>query len=192
MFINTMFLILSTKKTLMNWLETILELLKYSVPLLIVFGFIYFILNNYLQENFKLRSLDLKLTSQTAITPIRIQAYERIIVYLERINPNNMVMRIHTPGMSARMLHSEILKTIRSEFDHNIAQQMYMSNASWELVKSAKEEMVKLVNAAAYKVGDSPEGLELAKLLLEISGNVEKLPTQIALEYVKKEIRQSF
>ena len=192
MFINTMFLILSTKKTLMNWLETILELLKYSVPLLIVFGFIYFILNNYLQENFKLRSLDLKLTSQTAITPIRIQAYERIIVYLERINPNNMVMRIHTPGMSARMLHSEILKTIRSEFDHNIAQQMYMSNASWELVKSAKEEMVKLVNAAAYKVGDSPDGLELAKLLLEISGNVEKLPTQIALEYVKKEIRQSF
>jgi hypothetical protein len=67
-----------------------------------------------------------------------------------------------------------------------------MSNASWELVKSAKEEMVKLVNAAAYKVGDSPDGLELAKLLLEISGNVEKLPTQIALEYVKKEIRQSF
>jgi len=176
----------------MNWLETILELLKYSVPLLIVFGFIYFILNNYLQENFKLRSLDLKLTNQSAITPIRIQAYERIIVYLERITPNNMVMRIHSPGMSARTLHSEILKTIRSEFDHNIAQQMYMSNASWELVKSAKEEMVKLVNAAAYKVGDTPDGLELAKLLLEISGNVEKLPTQIALEYVKKEIRQSF
>ena len=67
----------------MNWLETLLELLKYSVPLLIVFGFIYFILNNYLQENFKLRSLDLKLTNQNAITPIRIQAYERIIVYLD-------------------------------------------------------------------------------------------------------------
>lgn len=176
----------------MNWLETLLELLKYSVPLLIVFGFIYFILNNYLQENFKLRSLDLKLTNQNAVTPIRIQAYERIIVYLERITPNNMVMRIHSPGMSARNLHSELLKTIRNEFDHNIAQQIYMSNASWELVKGAKEEMIKLVNAAAYKVGDSPEGLELAKLLLEISGSVEKLPTQIALEYLKKEIRQSF
>ena len=88
----------------MNWLETILELLKYSVPLLIVFGFIYFILNNYLQENFKLRSLDLKLTNQNAITPIRIQAYERIIVYLERITPNNMVMSILSPGMIARSL----------------------------------------------------------------------------------------
>ena len=176
----------------MNWLEILFDLLKYSVPLVITFGFIYFILNNYLQENFKLRSLDLKLTNQNAITPIRIQAYERIVVYLERITPNNMVMRIHSPGMSARMLHSEILKTIRNEFDHNIAQQIYMSNASWELVKSAKEEMIKLINAAAYKVGDSPDGLELAKLLLEISGNVEKLPTQIALEYLKKEIRQSF
>jgi len=67
-----------------------------------------------------------------------------------------------------------------------------MSNASWELVKSAKEEMIKLINASAHKVGDNAEGLELCKVLLEVTMNVEKLPTQIALEYVKKEIRQSF
>lgn len=176
----------------MNWLESIFELLKYTVPLLVTFGFIYFILNNYLEENFKLRSLDMKLTNQTAITPVRMQAYERIVVYLERITPSNLIMRIHKAGMSSRLLHTELLKSIRSEYDHNIAQQIYMSNASWELVKSAKEEMIKLVNAAAHKVGDNADGVELCKVLLDITINVEKLPTQIALEYVKKEIRQSF
>ena len=59
----------------MNWFEAVFEMLKYMIPVVVVFGFIYFILNNYLEENFKLRSLDLKLTNQSAITPIRLQAY---------------------------------------------------------------------------------------------------------------------
>jgi hypothetical protein len=67
-----------------------------------------------------------------------------------------------------------------------------MSNASWELVKSAKEEMINLVNVASQKVSDNADGLELCRVLIDITKNVEKLPTQIALEYVKKEIRQSF
>jgi len=176
----------------MNWSSVIFEMLKYIIPIVVVFVFIYFILNNFLEENFKMRSLDLKLTNQQSITPIRLQAYERVIVYLERISPSSMIMRVHKSGMSSRLLHTELVKTIRSEFDHNIAQQIYMSNASWELVKSAKEEMIKVVNAAAHKVGENSDGLELCKILLDVTMNVEKLPTQIALDYVKKEIRQSF
>jgi hypothetical protein len=176
----------------MNWYEIVIEMLKYIVPLVVVFAFIYFILNNYLVENFKLRSLDLKLQNQEAITPVRMQAYERVVVYLERISPSNLIMRIHKSGMSSRLLHTEMIKSIRSEYDHNIAQQIYMSNASWELVKSAKEEMIKLINTSAHKVNENADGVELCKVLLDVTMNVEKLPTQIALEYVKKEIRQSF
>ena len=110
----------------MNWYEIVIEMLKYIVPLVVVFAFIYFILNNYLEENFKLRSLDLKLQNQEAITPIRMQAYERVVVYLERISPSALIMRIHKTGMSSRLLHAEMIKSIRSEYDHNIAQQIYM------------------------------------------------------------------
>jgi hypothetical protein len=60
------------------------------------------------------------------------------------------------------------------------------------LVKSAKEEIIKVVNASAHKVGENADGVELAKVLLDVTMNVDKLPTQIAMEYVKKEIRQSF
>jgi hypothetical protein len=139
-----------------------------------------------------MKQLDMKMKNQESFTPIRLQAYERLVVYLERITPSNMVMRIHKNGMSARMVQTEFLKSIRQEYDHNIAQQIYISNAGWELIKSAKEEMIKLVNASAAKVGDNAEGIELCKVLLEITMNVDKLPTQIALDYIKKEIRQSF
>lgn len=173
-------------------METVFELLKYVLPLIVAFVFIYFILNNYLEENLKMKQLDMKMKNQESFTPIRLQAYERLVVYLERITPSNMVMRIHKNGMSARMVQTEFLKSIRQEYDHNIAQQIYISNAGWELIKSAKEEMIKLVNASAAKVGDNAEGIELCKVLLEITMNVDKLPTQIALDYIKKEIRQSF
>ncbi|MFN4123043.1 MAG: hypothetical protein ACK4GL_07035 [Flavobacteriales bacterium] len=173
-------------------METVFELLKYVLPLIVAFVFIYFILNNYLEENLKMKQLDIKMKNQESFTPIRLQAYERLVVYLERITPSNMVMRIHKNGMSARMVQTEFLKSIRQEYDHNIAQQIYISNAGWELIKSAKEEMIKLVNASAAKVGDNAEGIELCKVLLEITMNVDKLPTQIALDYIKKEIRQSF
>jgi len=176
----------------MNWLDAVFDILKYTIPLVVAFGFIYFILNNYLDENYKIRSLDMKLSNQNQITPVRLQAYERVVVYLERIAPSSLIMRIHKSGMSSRLLHTELLKSIRSEYEHNIAQQIYMSNASWELVKSAKEEMINLVNVASQKVSDNADGLELCRVLIDITKNVEKLPTQIALEYVKKEIRQSF
>jgi len=173
-------------------METAFEILKYVLPLIIVFVFIYFILNNYLEENLKIKQLDIKLKNQESFAPIRLQAYERLVVYLERITPSNLVMRVHKNGMSSRMLHVEFLKSIRQEYDHNIAQQIYISNAGWELIKSAKEEMIKLVNASAAKVGDNAEGYDLCKVLLEITMNVDKLPTQIALDYIKKEIRHSF
>lgn len=176
----------------MNWYDSIIDLLKYSIPLFLVFGFIYFILNNYLKENYRIRALDLKQTNQSAITPIRLQAYERLVMYLERITPSNLILRVHKPGMTAIHLQAELIKSIRTEYEHNISQQIYMSNASWELIKSSKEEIIKVVNAAAHKVGEDADGLELCKILFDITMNVEKLPTQIAIDYIKKEIRQSF
>jgi flagellar biosynthesis protein FlhB len=173
-------------------METAFEILKYVLPLIIVFVFIYFILNNYLDENLKIKQLDIKLKNQESFAPIRLQAYERLVVYLERITPSNLVMRVHKNGMSSRMLQVEFLKSIRQEYEHNIAQQIYISNAGWELIKSAKEEMIKLINASAAKVGDNADGIELCKVLLEITMSVDRLPTQIALDYIKKEIRHSF
>jgi hypothetical protein len=89
--------------------------------------------------------MDIRSKSSKTVTPIRLQAYERVALFLERINPNSLVMRMHKPGMSARQLQSDLLQIVRAEFEHNMAQQIYMSPAAWKAIRAAKEETIKIL-----------------------------------------------
>lgn len=142
------------------------------------------------QERRKL--LELRKKSSENINPIRLQAYERAVLFLERITPNSLVMRIFNNRMSVRELHSELLSTVRNEYEHNITQQIYMSSGAWEALKRAKEETIKLVNIAASKVDDSAQGIELSKVLLEMCMQLDKLPTQMAIDIIKEEVKSLF
>jgi hypothetical protein len=121
-----------------------------------------------------------------------LQAYERLILLMERTNLSDLITRTHKSGMSARMLHSELLKTIRNEFDHNIAQQLYVTNKSWDSLKTAKEETIKTINIAASHVSDTAPAMELVNVLFDIITKVERLPTEIATDMLKMEARQLF
>lgn len=173
-------------------MDRVFDILIVVLPSLIVFLTAYYTLKNFMDNEQKKRLLELRKDTQKVITPIRLQAYERATLFLERISPDALVTRVHKNGMSARLLQAELLKTVRSEFDHNLSQQIYMSDNAWARVKNAKEEIIKLVNLASSKVKDDGSGINLSKIILKVSLQVEKLPTQAALEYIKKEIRQSF
>jgi 16S rRNA C1402 (ribose-2'-O) methylase RsmI len=157
-----------------------------------VFATAYFTIKNFLDNENKKRIADMRQANQSLITPIRLQAYERVVMFLERISPNSLVMRTHKNGMSGLMLQSELIKTIRSEFEHNLSQQIYMSNNAWQMITTAKEEIIKLINISATKVPETATGLDLAQMIINISGQINKLPTQVAIEYIKKEIGQNF
>lgn len=174
-------------------MEAIIEILKIILPAAAVFLAAYFLVSRFLDNEQKKREFELKKASQNLITPQKIQAYERIVIFLERINPNNLVIRVNKNGMSSRQLHQELVHAIKSEYEHNISQQIFVSHNSWELVKTAKEEIIKLINISASKVGGDAPSNELAMMILNIASNVEKkLPHEIALEYIKKEIAQIF
>ncbi|HLG02196.1 MAG TPA: hypothetical protein VI731_01295 [Bacteroidia bacterium] len=179
-------------KTETDVISIILEILKYLLPAVVVFAAGYMTVKNFLDTETKRRLAEIRLANQNVVTPMRIQAYERMAIFLERINPNVLITRTHKSGMSARLLQAELTKTIRSEFEHNLSQQIYMSNHAWEMVKTAKEEITKLVNVAASKLPDTATGVDLSQMILQISQQIEKMPTQVALEYVKKEVGQVF
>jgi hypothetical protein len=94
--------------------------------------------------------------------------------------------------MSARLLQSELVKTIRNEYDHNLSQQVYITHQTWNSIKTAKEETIRAINIAATKVNDDAQGLELVNVLFDLVTKVEKLPTDIALEQLKLEAKQTF
>lgn len=129
---------------------------------------------------------------QKIILPLRLQAYERIVLLLERISPQNLILRIKKPEMNAIQLQSELIKAIREEFDYNLSQQLYVSPGVWELVKSSKEEMISMINIASGKVSENAGSNELARLIIQASMEKEKLPVTLALEEVKKELQKIF
>ncbi|HWY36493.1 MAG TPA: hypothetical protein VNX68_17745 [Nitrosopumilaceae archaeon] len=173
-------------------MQELLEILKILIPAGAVFAATYFIVKSFLDNDNKKRELEFRKSSLAIVTPIRLQAYERIIIFLERLHPNNLVLRITKVGMTSQQLHAELIKTVKNEYEHNISQQIYVSVGAWELVKTAKEETIKVINISSTKVPELAKGQDLAAIILQLSSSIDKMPSQVALEYLKREIGQSF
>mgnify|MGYP001210298751 CR=1 FL=1 len=184
-------------------MEIIIEFLKYILPAAIVFFTAYFLIKQFIEDENKRRNteseikskeklIDLKISGKKIIDPIRLQAYERLVLFLERISVGSLVNRNNVSGMSAFQLQISLVKNIRDEFEHNLSQQLYVSSAAWNLVKNAKEEMIRLVNTAATRCNDNATSSEMAQILFQLSLEGDKAPVADALEFLKNEARQLF
>lgn len=172
-------------------MDNAFEIVKIILPAGIVFLTTYYLVKNFLDHENRKRVVDAKIANQAILTPIRLQAYERVILFLERINPSGMVMRLSKTG-SAANFQAELLKTIRSEFEHNLSQQVYMSQKSWDAVVKAKEETIKLINIASGKVSAEATAMDLAQSVVGVASQLTELPTKPSIELIKKEIAKEF
>lgn len=136
--------------------------------------------------------IELKKERQKYFLPHRADAYQRAVLLMERIHPNSLVMRHHNPGLPAMALQTKLLESIREEFEHNIAQQLYIKPETWEMVRKSKEETVKIINLAGNQMGPTSLGMDLASKIFEIVGEVGTLPTEIAVQALKKDIQELF
>lgn len=177
----------------------IMQVLILTLPSLVVLGIVYFMSQAFLeamqkmfQEEHKRRKEETKIANHSVIAPLRIQAFERMILFLDRISPSNLVMRTHHSGITAQELHGELIKTIRAEYEHNLSQQIYLSIGAWEMIKTAKEETAKIINISAEKTAATTSGLDFGQNIIRIASQLKKLPTEVAIEYLKKEFAENF
>jgi len=142
----------------------------------------------------EVRSLQIELRKQRQefFLPSRVEAYQRAVLLMERIHPNSLVMRLHNPGLPAKALQTEYLKAIREEYDHNVAQQLFVSLQGWQMVKNSKEETVKIINIAGNQMLPTSTGMDLTAKIFEVVAEVGTLPTEITVEYLKKELQELF
>lgn len=174
-------------------MDIFFEILKLIIPAGIVFITTYFVMKGFFENDQNRRDHELKKANQSALSPLKLQAYERIVIFLERINPNTLLVRVNKSGMNAQQFHLELIKNIKSEYEHNLSQQIYISAGAWELVKNAKEEIIKLINITSTKIGHDQSSNELAMMILNVvAGLGKKLPNDIAIDYLKKEVTQTF
>ncbi|MEY4126063.1 MAG: hypothetical protein RL737_252 [Bacteroidota bacterium] len=135
---------------------------------------------------------ELKKQRQDFFLAHRMEAYQRVILYMERIHPSSIVLRTNQPNMNALVLQTMVLKAIRDEYDHNVAQQMFISSNAWNLLKNAKEETVKLINVAASQLGSDASANDLATAVITLSAEINPLPSEIAINALKAEFQQLF
>lgn len=169
-------------------MDILADILKITIPALIVFLTAWVLLKNLIKNDQDKRRQELTLQNSRTITPIKLQAYERIILFLERISLESLLVRVSLPDMTAVQLHSAMLNAIRSEFEHNLSQQIYMSPQAWEVVKNARSNMIKIINSEVEKLPPDSSGMSLSRRLLEKIMELEKEPTRAAIDYVKNEI----
>jgi hypothetical protein len=169
-------------------MEAFTDILKITIPALIVFLTAWVLLRNMIKNDQNKRRQELILQNSRTVMPIKLQAYERIVLFLERISLESLLVRVSSPEMTAPQLHSAMLNAIRSEFEHNLSQQIYMSQQAWEVVRNARSNMIKIINTEVEKLPADSTGLALSKQLLEKIMELEKEPTRAAIDYVKNEI----
>jgi hypothetical protein len=170
----------------------LIELFKIIIPSLLVLATAYLLLDRMLRNDEKRRSFELQKQSLSTLTPIRLRAYERLVLVLERTLPSTLILNIIKPEMSNIDLHNELLATIRNEFSHNISQQIYVSDDLWLQIRSAHESLLKIVNTCSSQCNPHNPAPELAEKIIQVFSSIEQTPSELAIQILKKEVRENF
>lgn len=174
-------------------MEMFLELLKYTIPGLLVFVSSYFLLKQYLDD--KLRSeLAAQRNESVRITlPLKLQAYERLILLCDRASVPNTLLRIRMPGMTSGELRGALMLAISQEFDHNTSQQLYVSDTLWKIISLAKNETLSIVSETAPELDPKSDSSELIDVLFKVlEENGQSTMLQKAIVAIRTEAGQLF
>ncbi|PTS99462.1 hypothetical protein DBR11_12340 [Pedobacter sp. HMWF019] len=152
----------------------------------------YYLLKQDIHQYLKLKSSESGGTAQAELLTLRLQAHERLILFVDRINPASLFLRLHQQGMSAALLHALILEEVRTEYQHNVTQQLYIGTATWQAVRKLKEDTLIMINHARHNLPDEALAAELYKMVLQHLGGMEHNPYDLSQELITKEIHLLF
>lgn len=181
--------------------ELLLQVAFYVVPAVAFFGAVYYFTNKWFEvqkDKLKLQSIEnsrpvaeqKKNSINKDFLPMQVDAYQRLVLFLERIAPNNMIMRLNNPGLPSGAFQAKLIETIRQEYEHNLAQQIFVSADAWKLTRNTKEEVLKIINMAATKMPPTAMANDLCKGIFEITAQLEKQPTDGAISFLKEELNK--
>ncbi|WP_242689309.1 hypothetical protein [Pedobacter sp. SYSU D00535] len=139
-----------------------------------------------------MKLIDLKNAAQQTVLPLRLQAYERMVLFIERLNPSSLLVRLHVAGMSAQEMQHVLVNEIKNEYGHNVTQQVYLSQESWAVIVRLKEETIAMINNTAKVLPADAKSVDLSKTILAHLAAMDENPYEVALAVVKADIQQIF
>lgn len=173
-------------------MDLAIEFAKLLIPAALVLYAMYLTVNSFLKKDFQKKLLETRMKNNEVVLPIRLQAYERMSLFLERISPGNLVSRLGNQQFSAKEFQTLMIREIREEFNHNLSQQVYMSHELWQSIKNTVEQYISLINTSGAELNENAKGLELAKKLFEKMAEKNFNAIEENLAQLKAEIQQLF
>lgn len=165
--------------------DGIFQLFAYLLPAVVTGAIAFYFFRLHTRNEEGRRRFLLHKDSQKNAMPIRLQAYERMALFLERIAIPSLVVRVAPQGTDKHAYEQLLIRSIEKEFDHNLSQQIYMSNECWNIIKAAKSATIQMIRKAAMSETDSADKLREDILTETMEKNS---PSTTALSFIKKEI----
>lgn len=172
---------------IMSALDVILEIAKLTIPGLVVFATVYFLMKQLTSQLLVNRQMDQKIEAQKISIPHRMQAYERLSLYCERISIPNLILRLRHENMTVKSLKWGMMQAIQQEYEHNVTQQVYVSEALWKILRLARENMMTMIDATAESLPADATADDFIQALFRYLDEQEADPLLTALSAIKKE-----
>jgi hypothetical protein len=168
--------------------DKLIELAFYTLPALVTGGVAYYLFQSHFADQEGSRKWLLRKENQKQALPLRLQAYERLALLLERINPSKLLIRVAPLNNNKQDYQNLLIHTIEQEFDHNITQQIYVSDECWTMIATAKSTIIQNIRAVAT----SPEVEDANQLRENILNQLLEVQSasSIALSYLKEEVKE--
>lgn len=170
----------------MNFSMAILALSISAFILVIVLAYRMF--NTWIHHKERAWVFTLKADNNKAMSAVRIPAFERIVIMLERIAPSSLIMRQNIAHMSASMLQLELMRSVREEYEHNVSLQIYVTDETWDLVQAAKDEVLDIIKESATRVSPQATSMDLSREIFKLEASLDNNKIKRAITAVKSEL----
>lgn len=167
-----------------------IEVFKYTIPALIVLLAAWIVMHKLFKNEEQKRLWELKRLSQKEISPVRMRAYERLTLLLERTTPEHMLIDLDINNMSILQVQQRLMQIVRQEYDHNTSQQIYVSDETWRAICEAKEQTIAFLNSIAAQMPTNSTALDYAKVLITAYNTNGETANEKALHMLKDEARK--
>lgn len=172
-------------------MDIFFEIIKYTLPAMITGLTAYYLFRNFFEFQIRVKAVENKNAEKKITLPLRLQSYERLSLFCERISIPNLIMRLKSPEAGAASLQYSMMIAIQQEFEHNISQQIYVSDTLWQIIRLTKENMIAVVNEVGATLDKRATADELTDALFKYLSENQSA-TDTALAAIRKEAGDLF
>jgi hypothetical protein len=163
------------------------EIILLMIPVLIVFGAIYLLFRQFFQNQYKLQVALAAKTGAESTVRFKLQAYERLMLFCERISIKSMLLRLQLTHMTSMDLQSALVLAVQQEFEYNLSQQLYVSDKLWMIINLAKNQVIEIVVHVGSNIDPKAPAEDLSKQLVLFLESQKSNPVETAKSAIKKE-----